>query len=213
MMPDSRVTLTALLFFFVTIAGCISKMPPQNQYPEIKNIAVMVISGLVPATHSPGEKKLPCEKLSDIIENKILHNLEQYPDYTARSLSSVFPETMDQTGKTELRFNEKIPADEFDAALLCILSRCNERQGSAFSVSKPADVKLKMMLLELPGQKILWEKEYSEAQTSLSENLLTAGEFIKRKGKWVTVSELATEGVDLLMRSLPLKKTGIKKTQ
>ena len=45
---------------------------------------------------------------------------------------------------------------------------------------------------------------FEEEQVSLTENLLTAGSFFKRKGAWVTAEELAVDGMRKAVKDMGL---------
>lgn len=71
----------------------------------------------------------------------------------------------------------------------------NERQGSEAGVSSSASVRLEFFLISIPQKVLLSRSIYEEKQVGLIDNILTVGEFIKRKGQWVTANTLAREGM------------------
>ncbi|WP_300672979.1 hypothetical protein [Desulfoluna sp.] len=86
--------------------------------------------------------------------------------------------------------------------LLGRVERYEERIGSDWSVSRPASVAFKALLLETATGRVLWKGSFDEAQQPLSENLLTLKRFISRKARWVTVAVLAEGGFKGLVTSM-----------
>jgi hypothetical protein len=71
--------------------------------------------------------------------------------------------------------------------------RFEERQGGNFSVLKPASVGFHVHLYQ--GRTLASVFVFDETQRPLSENVLRLPSFLKRGAKWITVEELAREGV------------------
>ena len=71
--------------------------------------------------------------------------------------------------------------------------RYQERQGGNFSVIRPASAGFHTHVFE--GGTLLQTIVFDETQQPLSENILRLFTFIRRGGKWITVGELAREGV------------------
>ena len=68
------------------------------------------------------------------------------------------------------------------------------------------------MLIDCRQPRVLWSAVYDYTQQGLSDNLLGAGNFFRRGGRWVTAEELATAAVDHIFddfrRRMP-SQTGI----
>ncbi len=92
-----------------------------------------------------------------------------------------------------------------DALLVPQLIFWAERDGSEMSVRTPAGVILELYLVDVKEQNLAGRFHFDETQISLSENLLEAGKFMKRGGKWITAGELAGEGIDKGLVELGLK--------
>lgn len=71
--------------------------------------------------------------------------------------------------------------------------RYQERQGGNFSVNRPASVGFHAHLFE--GGAIVGTSVFDETQQPLSENLFRFFTFLRRGARWITVEELAREGV------------------
>ncbi|MDL2271459.1 hypothetical protein LJC23_00315 [Desulfovibrio sp. OttesenSCG-928-I05] len=70
-----------------------------------------------------------------------------------------------------------------------------ERDGSDAGVISPAAVTMDIFLIDVNESRLVARSHFDEVQTSLSNNLLEAGKFISRGGRWVTAVELAGEGM------------------
>ena len=70
-----------------------------------------------------------------------------------------------------------------------------EREGGELGVSSPASVAFGVDLVNTATGEKIWENYFAETQKPLFENVAEVGKFFKRKGRWVSVDELAKEGV------------------
>jgi len=93
--------------------------------------------------------------------------------------------------------------DSEDAILTGYLFRFKERVGKRYSVESPASVAFSLFLFRVSDGQILWRGIFEETQQSLSENFLKLGTFLKRKARWVTARELAADGLENLILTLP----------
>lgn len=80
----------------------------------------------------------------------------------------------------------------------------HEREGSAVGVTKPASVIMDIFVIDVRNETLLSRSRFDEAQSSLSSNLLDAGKFFKRGGKWITAADLAKEGMEKAVKELSL---------
>ncbi|RLA83665.1 MAG: hypothetical protein DRG31_05920 [Deltaproteobacteria bacterium] len=76
-------------------------------------------------------------------------------------------------------------------AMLVILYRWIEREGSDFGVERPAEVAFELALIRTRPGRLLWVKLLKERQRSLSEDLLKLGRFLRKGPKWLKAEELA----------------------
>jgi len=74
-----------------------------------------------------------------------------------------------------------------------LVYRFQERKGGNFAVEKPASIGFHIHLMQdrVVGKVFV----YSEEQKALTQNLFTMGKFLRRGARWVTVGELAREGI------------------
>jgi hypothetical protein len=80
--------------------------------------------------------------------------------------------------------------------------RYEERVGSAMAASSPASVAFSFFLVDVASQKLVWEGSFRKTQTSLSENFLDTGLFLKKGMKWLTAEELSSYGIDKTLKKL-----------
>jgi hypothetical protein len=50
---------------------------------------------------------------------------------------------------------------------------------------------------------MLWSGEFDKTQRSLAENLFAMGDFIRRRGEWVSASRMATDSVRRILADFP----------
>ncbi len=80
----------------------------------------------------------------------------------------------------------------------------HEREGSEAGVTNSAHVRVEFYLLNIDRNGVQNRSIYEEKQVGLIDNLLAVGDFIKRKGQWVTAGDLAVEGMKKAVRDLGL---------
>lgn len=85
---------------------------------------------------------------------------------------------------------------ESDAALVFTLHRYVEREGTTYSVVKPASVHFEYKLLDTKTGRVLTTGRFDETQKHLLEDVFSLFKAAKQRGiKWITVKELAREGL------------------
>jgi hypothetical protein len=89
-----------------------------------------------------------------------------------------------------------------DAVLFGYIYRWRERIGTEYGVKLPASVVFDLHLVSTDTGSILWKDSFKKTQLSLSENLLDLATFIKSRGKWLTAKELATIGLENMMKCI-----------
>ncbi|MCX7816950.1 MAG: hypothetical protein N2317_05525 [Syntrophales bacterium] len=94
---------------------------------------------------------------------------------------------------------------EADAVLVGYVYRFRERKGFDYSVEKPASVAFELQLFDCRNGSIIWKSGFDKTQTSLFEDIMQVRRFIRDKGRWVTVRELSSEGVEEVLKKFPLK--------
>jgi len=87
--------------------------------------------------------------------------------------------------------------------LVGLLYRYRERRGYDYSVEKPASIYFEVQMYRCRDGVLLWRGVFDKTQTSLMEDVLEVKSFIKERGRWVRVKELAQEGVEQILSRLP----------
>jgi hypothetical protein len=90
-----------------------------------------------------------------------------------------------------------------DAVMSGTLYVYKQRVGSSYAADSPASVGFDLDLIASKNAHLIWNRVFEETQQALSENLLTLGQFVKRKGKWLTAEELAVSGLEEVLKSFP----------
>ncbi len=90
-----------------------------------------------------------------------------------------------------------------DFVSIGFIFRFEERIGSSVGVERPASVGFDLHLIRLKDGKEAWRGRMDETQRPLSENLLKIGSFFRRKAHWLTAEELASVGLDEVLKRLP----------
>jgi len=93
-----------------------------------------------------------------------------------------------------------------DFIIVGFLFRFEERIGSPIGVEKPASVGFDIHLFRLRDGMKVWEGRFDETQRPLSENLFKIVSFLRRKASWLTAEELASVGMDEMLKRLPEPK-------
>lgn len=80
----------------------------------------------------------------------------------------------------------------------------HERQGSEAGVTRPAGIVMNFYILNVREGVLVSRSHFDETQMPLTSNLLDAGKFIARGGKWITALELAREGMTKAVKDMGL---------
>jgi len=116
-----------------------------------------------------------------------------YSEIVNSSVKMSFPEALRRLG-------ERLEAD---VVLVGLLYRYRERRGYDYSVEKPASIYFEVQMYRCRDGVLLWRGVFDKTQTSLMEDVLEVKSFIKERGRWVRVKELAQEGVEQILSRLP----------
>ena len=79
-----------------------------------------------------------------------------------------------------------------------------ERDGGEAGVATSASIKVEFYLIDIARARLLKRSVFEEQQVGLTDNLLTLDKFFKRKGRWVSATELAQEGVSKAIKEFGL---------
>ncbi|WP_034642419.1 hypothetical protein [Desulfovibrio inopinatus] len=79
-----------------------------------------------------------------------------------------------------------------------------ERVGSPIGASVPAYIALNMYVVDVNTGDLVKYVHFEEEQQALADDILKAGAFFERGGKWLTASELASFGIQKGLKELGL---------
>ncbi|NNL40929.1 MAG: hypothetical protein HKO79_00385, partial [Desulfobacterales bacterium] len=140
------------------------------------------------------------EDAMDKLTNHLVSNLKTQKNYKIMTLSTTGEE---QTIADRNFIVEKGRDINSDAVITGYVYRYIERIGTRYSVKSPASVAFGIHLVSVKNGRILWSGHFDETQYSLSENLFNLKAFIKRKGSWITADEMATSGLEEILKTFP----------
>jgi len=130
-------------------------------------------------------KIYPLERVSEILSHKDQKQLEVRP-------REFFIELGRELGS--------------DYILVGYIFRFEERMGSSLGVERPASLSFDLHLFRIKDAKEVWKGRMDETQRPLSENILKIGSFLRRGAKWLTVEELASVGLEEVLKDFPEAK-------
>lgn len=199
------VLCLALLSFIYT--GCSPKYATTTLNPKWKEIKITKVT-LVPFIAVPVEEQrgLSSARINPegvaMVTSVFLHGMEKLG-------YSVIP--YDEGAKESITRNGTLPWDVVksirdktgaDAVLTGIVTRYEEREGGPAGVKKPASAGFEVNLVSTEDGVILWRGVYAETQKTLLEDVSMLPDFIKRRGKWLSVEELARGGADEILKAI-----------
>lgn len=88
--------------------------------------------------------------------------------------------------------------------LVPMVTHWKEREGSAAGSTSPAWVIMDLYLLNVKTGGLANHFHYDYKQKALTDNILEADKFFKRRGQWVTAADLASEGVTQALKEFGL---------
>ncbi len=86
-----------------------------------------------------------------------------------------------------------------DVVLAGYLYAFEERLGSNYGVERPAKVAFELVLIQADTGQLLWQSRHVERQAPLSSNLMAFGQFIERKGRWISAREMAQNAMEKML--------------
>ena len=186
--------------------------------PIVKRLAVIAFQPLLPAEGSTmvvcplcsagfsggkiekGAEKLVQEsfidKLRDLNQVKVLPPekvMVVYNRVVAESLKKPLVDVLTKVG-AEL---------QADVIVVGYVYRYTERVGYDFAAEHPASVAFEIRLLNVKDGSTIWRGVFDKTQKSLMEDIFQASSFFKGGAKWLTASQLAKLGMDIIFETFP----------
>lgn len=137
--------------------------------------------------------------VADKMTAKLFNLLRNYEGYELVDLDK------EEDGVSDIETFKRI-GHEFSAETVMVgyIYRWRERKGTDYSADRPASTAFDLYLLRAQDGEVLWKGKFDKTQAPLSENILDIRTFLRGKGKWMTVEDLADLGLsDMLGKSFP----------
>ena len=219
--PRQLYPLTCLfiIFFLALNTACqfqrgrVSQIKPTNFKP--RKIVVVGFRPAMSQDEDPGVIRSPVsgavfmaepipQDVTDKMTSKLFSRLVEYegyeligPNKATGAIESLLSSDKDMSD-IEI-FHRVGQLFSADAVIVGYIFRWRDRDGTEYSVNRPASAAFELDLLRPEDNAIMWKGRFDKTQTSLSENLLDMETFIKGKGQWMTVDRLAELGLDDLL--------------
>lgn len=198
-----KYLLLALVFLCV---GCAAKV----RHPLVAPTATVAVAHVVHPQHDwelmagvlPEEKVVIAEESLRALDDVLLAALEQngtrtvtHSEMVRQCEEIVLAEKSRSKFETVQYWTSVGTCMKADFLLVPFVIRWQERLGGEWGVSTPAAVTVDLYLIETATGQVR-RFHFEEEQRGLAENLLQGKRFFKRKGKWITPLELATEAMN-----------------
>jgi len=183
----------------IVVVGFRSVMSHGDEPGVIRN----PISGAVFMAKPVGQDVL--DRMTDNLFTRLLE-LKRYDLVGPRQAKGVFSSLIssDQDIRDIESYQKIGQAFSADTVMTGYVYRWQEREGTDYSVNRPASVAFDLYLIRSDDKTILWKGRFDKTQRSLSENLLDMKTFLKGRGRWMSVGELADLGLTELLGKSPL---------
>ena len=149
----------------------------------------------------PAATQFLTKQLNDMLDRA--SNYELIPASQAQGvISSLLRQSEKELPEIDL-YMKTGQALNADGVLVGYVYVFRDRDGSDYSVDLPASVTFHMDMIQVKGGQVVWSGHFNETQRSLSEDLFQLGNFIRRKGRWVSAEDLAVYGLEQILKTLP----------
>lgn len=209
-----RLFFAFLAILALLLSGCADKKPTSPAAVKGR-LAVAgfshplftweLLAGYLPENNPPIDRKVLAEL--DQALNKTLydHGVEGFtPARVTRQCQEIVV-FENQKRQAALTYWEKVgrcvPSDYI---LVPQVIEYRNRIGKDWGASQTAKVVMDFFLIEVKTGRLAARSRFDEAQQPLSDNMLHAGKFFKRGGKFIPAIDLAKEGMDEAMTELGL---------
>jgi hypothetical protein len=144
----------------------------------------------------------------DFLTRLLNQEMEAHKEFRVSSMGEVeaYPELL----RSELFQTKPVTSSielgralNVDYVFIGFLYRFDERIGASLAVEKPASVGYDLHLFRVKDGKMVWSGRFDETQQALTDDLLKIGAFLRRKAVWLKAEELASVGMDEILKDLP----------
>lgn len=176
------------------------------QQPDADEAARNAVFMVLPASviKTENNAKSPERIVQDIFWEQIAAS-KKYELVSPDRTGGIYEQVATTSFKVTLPEAIRKMGEELDAdgAVIGYVRRFRERQGVDYSVEKPASVSFEIHLYRCRDGVLVWRGIFDKTQTSLMENLYRASYFVKERGRWITATELAAEGMEDVLTKFP----------
>lgn len=212
----ARYVWPLCLVLMVALAGCASRA--QRPSAPLAGVSVGIVGVVQPmgttdllAGYIPENRELASEQAMLDFDTDLLDKVRAEAD-SAREIvplpgeQGVNPSSARVAGRnTALQHWIEVGRKAgVDLLIVPQILDWHEREGSSAGVVSSAAVDVQFYLIDVEEGVLLNRSVFREKQQSLSNDLLHAGTFFKRGGKWITARQLAGEGVDKMITEFGL---------
>ncbi len=202
--------LTCVLALAV-LSGCASKSEVVKLPRPVGTIAVAgftnpvfnweLLAGYLPQEGKPIDKKVLEQLDAKMVGVLSKHGITGYarPAITRQCQEIEVFENMGSRREAAFAYWVKVgqcmTADYILVPQILFWQDLRGMQKADFNI-QPASVIIDLYLIDVNNKRIIRRFHFDETQQPLSENMLNAGTFFKRGGKWVTAMELSDEALE-----------------
>ncbi|MCF8054301.1 MAG: hypothetical protein K9K75_03670 [Deltaproteobacteria bacterium] len=90
-----------------------------------------------------------------------------------------------------------------NALVVGYLRRWQDLRGTWYAAKESAALTLELKVYRTADGALIWHGIFDKEQGSLSADILNIQDFIKRKGRWIGVEELAKDGIAKMVDDMP----------
>lgn len=209
--------LAMLLLAVLILGGCAKKQTATAPLPKPQgSLAVAgftnpkftweLLAGYLPDEGEGVEPKVLARLDQQLVDTLRAHNVADFvPPSVTRQCQEIVVFEQGKTRASALRYwlsvGQCVPAD---LLLVPQLLDWEDRTEDKLGYKTPASVVMDLFLIDVKNEQVLARYHFDETQQALSNNLLDAGKFFSRKGKWISGFELAGEGLEQGLTELGL---------
>jgi hypothetical protein len=214
-LPMKRLFVAAAVALLVFSLGC-KRKAPQSAAPVEATVAVAPFSNPradfeLLAGHLPEDAPAVSEgvpgKLDEVFTGVVAANAKARTLGPSKVAGCLRTEPREESGGRlgTLKYWQDIGrCVGSDYVVVPQVLAWREREGSAVGTTVSAAVIINFYLVDVKTGGVVKFFHFDEEQHALADNLLDAGKFFERKGRWLTAYELSAEGMRAALKEFGL---------
>ena len=226
MMLDKSITFrpAALILAVFVLGACATQggpvIRPQGDLTKIEKVAVLPYKNMTAVYGEGATVRSPitgrvfvtgpvANRADQFLTERVVSRVRQdiaFKTVPARNANNILNAVADGKGRA---WNRRMQLAETgrqlgaDAIMAGHVYRFRERVGTNFAAYPPASVSFDLYIIDCRQGSVVWYAFYNYTQQALSDNSGGMGNFIRRRGRWVTAEELATFAIEDMFADLP----------